>query len=110
MKINHTCPDSECSKTFIEGMLNRMEFSFSKYGALKEAYPFKVSAIKTLELKLRKYKEDKNLEHLIDLANYAMIEFMHPSLEDTYFEATDSNGSTGRVWQNGPANRKTNDR
>lgn len=110
MVVKHTCPNSEYSDKFIEGMLNRMKMSLEKYGPLKEGYPFKVSAIKTLELKLRKYKEDKNLEHLIDLANYAMIEFMYPSIEGAFFEATDSNKSTGRVWHNGPANRKTNDK
>lgn len=110
MKLTHTCPKSEYSDKFLEGMLNRMEVSFSKYGALKEAYPLKVSAIKSLELRLKKYKESGNLEHLIDLANYAMIEFMHPEKEDAYFEATDSKDSPGRVWHNGPANRKTNDR
>lgn len=110
MSITHTCPKTEYSEKFIDGMLNRMEVSFQRYGALKDGFPFKVSAIKTLELKLRKYKEEKNLEHLIDLANYAMIEFMHPSLEGAYFEATDSNGSTGRVWHHGAANRKTNDK
>lgn len=72
MKINHTCPKSEYSNTFIEGMLNRMEISYSKYGALKEAYPLKVSAIKSLELRLKKYKETGNLEHLIDAANYCL--------------------------------------
>jgi hypothetical protein len=35
---------------------------------------------------------------VIDLANYAMIEFMHPRHPEAHFRATESRESPGRKW------------
>lgn len=103
-------PKSEFSDKFVTLMQNRMEVSFHKYGPLKDAYPHKVNAIKSLELRLRKYAETGNTEFLVDVANFAMIEFMRPSHQQAHFEGTDSNGSPGRVWQGKHyATQKAND-
>lgn len=75
-----------------------MEVSFHKYGPLKNAYPHKVDALKSLLLRIEKYRETGNTEFLIDAANFAMIEFMRPSVKDAKFVATDSNASPGRIW------------
>ena len=100
---------TEFSEKFVDGMKNRMEVSYYKYGPIKEAYPHKVDAIKSLELRLKKYKEDGNLEHLMDIANYAMIEFMLPAHPQAKFYATDDGGSPGRKWHGGgPANKRKN--
>lgn len=110
MNKDITCPSSEFSQKFVDGMIKRMGVSYHKYGPVSKAYPHKVNAIKSLELRLKKYKEDGNLEHLIDAANYCMIEFMFPSNDEAFFKATDSNKSPGRVWQSGgPPNKKNND-
>ena len=37
----------------------------------------------------------------MDVANFAMIEFMHPKHSKAFFKATDSDGSPGRVWNDG---------
>lgn len=87
---------TEFNETFINGMRNRMVISYHKYGPLREAYPHKVSAIASLNDRLRKYAETKNTEFLIDAANFAMIEFMHPSIEGAFFEGTDDDQSPGR--------------
>lgn len=87
---------TEFSFDFTQGMKDRMVVSFHKYGPLANAYPHKVSAIASLTDRLRKYAETKNTEFLIDAANFAMIEFMHPSLEGAFFEGTDSDASPGR--------------
>lgn len=86
----------ETDETFIQGMKDRMVVSYYKYGPLREAYPDKISALASLQDRLRKYAETKNTEYLIDAANFAMIEFMAPSLEGAFFAGTDDDGSPGR--------------
>lgn len=90
---------SEVSSTFIQGMADRMAMSFYKYGIASLAYPRLVDAMKSLELRLDKYKQTGNTEYLIDAANFAMIEFMYPRHPKAFFEPTDSKGSPGRMWQ-----------
>lgn len=126
-------PNTEYSETFLQGMVNRMSMSFLKYGAVAEAYPRRVNAIESLFLRLIAYmgrekflvaaqaaantadrrhrRTEGNTEYLMDAANFAMIEFMHPRLEGAHFEATDSDGSTGRVRNSGivDAERNTED-
>jgi hypothetical protein len=89
---------SEIDRVFIQSKLDRMALSEIKYGKLRDAYPDKVSAIDSLMLRIKKYKETGNTEHLIDVSNYAMIEFMFPSIKDAFFRPLDSAGSPGRVW------------
>lgn len=87
---------SEFSEPFVQGMRDRMVVSFYKYGPVADAYPHKVNAITSLTDRLRKYAETKNTEFLIDAANFAMIEFMHPSIEGAFFAGTDDDQSPGR--------------
>ena len=89
-------PDSEFCPEFIVGMAKRMAMSYYKYGLVKDAYPHKVDAVRSLLARLDKYAQTGNTEYLMDAANCAMIEFMHPKHPDAHFEATDSKGSPGR--------------
>jgi hypothetical protein len=85
-----------------------MMVSFYKYGAVADAYPERVNALESLRLRLDWYVngnpergvEPLNAEYLIDAANFAMIEFMHPS-GPTTLRHTDADGSPGRVAANG---------
>lgn len=101
----------EVSETFIEGMKKRMYVSYYKYGPLKDAYPHKLDAIKSMMLRLEKYAETGNTEYLIDAANFCMIEFMFPSREGAFFKPTDSDGSPGRITQDSdePTTAKNSD-
>lgn len=84
--------------------------SFSTYGLVREAYPEKVDALKSLQIRLRKYQETGNKEYLADVANFAMIEFMHPGHPKSHYEAVDSNVSPGRKWHDKyEPTRKRND-
>jgi hypothetical protein len=87
---------TEFSEPLVQGMRDRMVVSFYKYGPVTEAFPHKVNAVASLTDRLRKYAETKNTEFLIDAANFAMIEFMHPSVEGAFFEGTDADQSPGR--------------
>lgn len=91
-------PDSEVSVPFVMGMFKRMAMSYYKYGEVAVAYPHKVDAIRSLQARLDKYAQTGNTEYLMDAANFAMIEFMHPKHPDAYFEATDSSKSPGRAF------------
>lgn len=123
-------PDSEFSVPFVQGMLDRMGMSFFKYGLVTEAYPHKVNAVRSLLLRLRAYlgsslfdelcqdvsaapdtRQDKtegNTEYLMDVGNFAMIEFMRPLHPKAHFAPTDSDGSTGRVTNAGNVNQEAN--
>lgn len=59
-------------------MLNRMGMSYMKYGRVADAYPAKVDAIASLELRLRTFEQTSNTEFLLDAANFAMIEHRWP--------------------------------
>lgn len=60
-------PDTEVSREFIDGMINRMGVSYCKYGAVADAYPHKVRAVRisddeedaSLEARLKKYRDDR---------------------------------------------------
>lgn len=91
-------PITEWSIKFLQGMLNRMGMSFFKYGSIKAAYPHKVDAIKSLKLRLNKYEKTGNTEYLIDVANFAMIEFTLPKHPDAHFKPEDSRASPGRYF------------
>ena len=88
---------NEVSEFFIDGMRSRMAVSFYKYGHVGNAYPEKVNALESLQLRLQKYQETGNAEYLIDAANFAMIEFMNPSHPEPFFKGTDADGSPGRI-------------
>jgi hypothetical protein len=88
---------TQVSKTFLDGMVARMEMSFFKYGDVAEAYPHKIDAMASLKQRLKRYHETKNTEFLIDAANFCMIEFMFPRLPGAFFTPTDSDQSPGRI-------------
>lgn len=101
----------EVSETFIEGMRKRMYVSYYKYGRLRDAYPHKLDAMKSMMLRLEEYAKTGNTEYLIDAANFCMIEFMFPAREGAFFKPTDSDGSPGRLEQgsDNPTHAKNSD-
>lgn len=102
-------PETEFSEAFTQGCVDRMGVSYCKYGAVADAYPDKVDAIASLRKRLERYEETGNTEWLMDVANFAMIEFMRPRSGRAHFRATDSAESPGRVWTNGLAHAGSND-
>lgn len=64
----------------ISELLNRMGISYFKYGAVADAYPLKVKALDSLKLRVEAYLKGGNTEFLLDAVNFAMIEYMHPSV------------------------------
>jgi rhamnogalacturonyl hydrolase YesR len=93
-----TVPGSEFNMTFAQGMADRMSMSYAKYGPVAQAYPDRVDAIASLKKRLERYEETGNTEYLMDVANFAMIEFQHPRHSKAHFKAEDSKASPGRQW------------
>lgn len=90
----------DTSRKFHDLMDAAMLVSGFKYGAVSDAYPDKVSAMESLKKRLDAYKKTGNAEYLVDVANFAMIEFMHPAHAKAHYQATDAAGSPGRVCVN----------
>lgn len=108
IELRNSGPDTEVSTQFLQGMVDRMMVSFAKYGAIADGYPEKVDALANLARRLEMYAKTGNTEYLMDVANFAMIEFMRPHRSDAFFQATDSNGSPGRVACDGHTTRAKN--
>lgn len=83
---------TEYSERFDKIRKGMMVMSYFKYGAMRENYEkFKcMGALGNIEKRLEKYKETGNTEFLADIANFAMIEFMYPSIEGAKYTPTDS--------------------
>jgi len=82
-------PDTEFSVKFVQGMANRMSASYFKYGSIQANFP-SARAVEQIKARLQKYLDTGNTEFLMDAANFAMIEYMHPHQPDAHFRATDS--------------------
>lgn len=87
----------ERTKLFMQGMMNRLTFSHQKYGSIHDSFPKHRTGIDQIGPRLQKYVETGNTEWLLDVANYALIEFMCPSVEGAHFRATGSEESPGAV-------------
>ena len=83
---------TEYSSRFDDIRKNMMIASFFKYGPMKDNYDnFKcMNALGNIEKRIAKYKETGNTEFLADAANFAMIEFMYPSIEGAKYTPTES--------------------
>lgn len=83
---------TEYSERFDNIRKNMMIMSYYKYGPLKDNYGnYKcMNAIENLKIRLQKYLDTGNTEYLADVANFAMLEFMHPSIEGARYKPTDN--------------------
>lgn len=88
---------NDYSEQFDKERRYRVEVSHYKYGPARENFATgRVDAIATAERCIEKFKKTKNLEFLIDAANYLMFRYMFP-MPGEFFKATDSNESAGVV-------------
>ena len=83
------------SEEFVNKMRNAIEMSHYKYGWMSDTYPELAQAVKCIQERLDLYNKTHNKEYLVDIANFAMIEFKHPSYDDSKYEPGDSDKSPG---------------
>ena len=83
---------TEYSEKFDKIRKDMMIMSYYKYGPLKDNYSkYKcMNAIENLKIRLQKYLDSGNTEYLCDVANFAMLEFMHPSIDGAAYRPTDN--------------------
>lgn len=81
------------SEEFVTKMKNAIEMSYYKYGNASKTYPELAKAHKCIQQRLDLYLKTHNTEYLIDVANFAMLEYMFPSFKDSKYEPTDSDKS-----------------
>ena len=83
------------SEEFVEKMKNAMLLSHHKYGYVSQTYPELAQGYKCIKERLELYEKTHNTEHLVDAANFCMIEFMFPTFADAQYIVTDSDKSPG---------------
>lgn len=89
-------PQTEFDPEFAVRMMAAMMVSYHKYGRVADAYPLKFSAADDVRARMSKYRQTGNKHYLVDAANFAMIEAMHPGREAEWGgnSAVDSPGRT----------------
>jgi hypothetical protein len=87
--------ETEFDMRFVSLMQAAMSLSFYKYGALAAGVPEKTDSLKSLEKRIQKYRDTGNVEWLVDVANFAMMEFMHPAHPLAHYRPTDSHETPG---------------
>lgn len=83
------------STEFIAKMQRAIEMSHYKYGWMSDTYPELAQAVKCIQERLDLYNKTHNLDYLVDIANFAMIEYKHPSYSDAHYTPQDSDKSPG---------------
>ena len=83
------------SEAFVQKMKNAIVLSHFKYGWASKTYPELAQAHKCIEERLELYRKTHNKEYLVDVANFAMLEFLHPAFSDAQYTPTDSDQSPG---------------
>lgn len=83
------------SEEFVHKMKNAIETSYYKYGFANKTYPELAQAHKCIEERLELYRKIHNTEYLVDVANFAMLEFKYPEFGDAHYKPTDSEASPG---------------
>ena len=83
------------SEQFVQCMKNRIVVSHHKYGWASDSYPELLQAYKSIQTRLDLYLKTGNTEYLVDVANFAMLEFLYPCVPEAKFEALDSDKSPG---------------
>jgi hypothetical protein len=89
-------PVSEFDADFVVKMISAMMVSYHKYGLVAKAYPAKYSAESDVRTRMGKYRAGANKHYLVDAANFAMIEAMHPNREGSAWGENDAADSPGR--------------
>lgn len=83
------------SESFVTKMKNAIEMSHHKYGLARKTYPELAQAYKCIQERLDCYVKTHNTEYLVDVANFAMLEFMFPAFEDAKYVPQSSDSSPG---------------
>lgn len=81
---------TEYSTSFDEHRKKAMINSYYKYGPARKNYQEHrcIDAVANICKRLERYEETGNTEFLVDVANFAMLEFMFPSKDGAGYKPT----------------------
>lgn len=80
---------TEWSTEFEEKMRHRLLMGAFRYGLFSSPDKWKYDRVAGAKKKLALYESTGNTEHLVDVANYALLEFVRPSHAEAHFRAED---------------------
>lgn len=80
------------SAPFIQLMKNRLHMGHLRYGPLAGESKPHYNHIKAIRERLDKWELDGNDEHLVDVANLCLVEFVEGAHPKKHFTASDSGG------------------
>lgn len=83
------------SDEFVVKMKNAIEMSHHKYGWASKTYPELAQAVKCIQDRVDAYNKTHNKDYLVDIANFAMLEYMYPMYSDAHYTPGDSDKSVG---------------
>ena len=92
LRRTQRCPE------FTELMEHRLLMGFYRYEPIDSPNKGDYDLMGSLETRLANYRLTGNLEHLIDMGNMCLLEFMHSRHPLKHFKATDD----GEHTQKGP--------
>jgi hypothetical protein len=88
-------PSLEClrrtqwNERFEQLMRNRLVMGAFRYGTFAEQGQTRHANVPSIQQHLEAYQESGNAEHLVDIANLALVEFTLPSHPQSHFTAID---------------------
>ena len=81
--------ESQWSSEFEQLMRNRLLMGAFRYGTFIEQKTKPRNNPDGIERHLEEYRKTENAEHLVDIANLALVEFVRPSHPNFHFKAID---------------------
>ena len=87
---------TEWSTAFEQHMRNRLLMGAFRYRMFCEPENWRYDFVLGIAKKVRLYQESGNTEHLVDVANYALLEFVQPKHPDAHWRAEDDHSHCPR--------------
>ena len=88
------CPETMGAATnFFQAMIKRLIVGEIRYGPAKKEQKY----MTRLRLELNEYKKKGNMEQLINIANYALLESMAPENGKFHFDSAVESVTRGKV-------------
>lgn len=88
---------SEWSSGFERLMRNRLIAGAYRYGKLNEPLKHDYDRVSSIKKRLVLYENDGNTEHLVDIANLCLCEFVEGKHPLKHFKSVDDGEHTGEV-------------
>jgi len=80
---------TEWSVAFERHMRNRLIMGGIRYGLFCDPDKWRSDFLAGMAKKMKSYRQTGNTEHLVDVANYALLEFVRPQHPGAHWRAED---------------------